>query len=90
MERNCYPDFEAGEGALSWEGRKRTTDGKKGVATKRDDEDGRRERKREGRKKLGHYDKVSSCSAAARLQNIWNTSAGWKILQEIRAKGEEW
>lgn len=27
-EHNWYPDFKAGEGALSWEGRKRTTDGK--------------------------------------------------------------
>ena len=38
---------------------------------------------REG-KKTGKYDKVSSCSAAARLQHIWNASASWKILQEIR------
>lgn len=80
---------------MSWEGRKRTTDGKReGVAAKRDDEEGRKERKREERKELGKYDKVTSCSAAARLQHIWNTSSSWKILQEIREKGggvvKEW
>lgn len=39
-------------------------------------------REREERKELGKYDKVISCSAAARLQHIWNTSVSWKILQE--------
>lgn len=29
MKRNWYPGFKAGVGALSWEGTKRITDGKK-------------------------------------------------------------
>lgn len=44
------------------------------------------------KKELGKYDRVTSRSAAARLEHIWNASVNWKIL-EIREEGvrrEEW
>lgn len=44
-----------------------------------------KERKREEKgREVGKYDKVTSCSAAARLEHIWDTSVSWKILQEIK------
>lgn len=49
-----------------------------------DYEEGRKGREREERKELGTCDNVSSCSAAASLQHIWNASGRRKILQEIR------
>lgn len=51
-------------------------------------EGGEEKGKRGERKELGKYDKVTSCSAAARLPHIWSTSLSWKILQEIREKRE--
>lgn len=76
MTHNWYPDFKTGVEALSWEGRQRTTDGKE-----------REKSPMETRmRKILACDKVADCSAAARLQHIWNTSASWKILQEIREK----
>lgn len=87
MTHNWYPDFKTGVEALSWEGRQRTTDGKE-----------REKSPMEARmRKILACDKVTDCSAAARLQHIWNTSASWKILQEIikkrwgvGGKGEWW
>lgn len=86
MRHNWYPDFKAGVGLLSWGGRKRTTDGK--AREHPPNETIRMEGKEEKRKEVGRCDKVSSCSAAARLPHIWNASVSWKILQERRI-GEE-
>lgn len=50
----------------------------------------RRQGARKERKELGKYDKVTSCSAAARLKNIWNTSASRKILEITEGGLEGW
>lgn len=92
MKHNCYPDFKAGVGVLSREGDGWQLMEKRGSSRQMRLWGGKEGKEKRG---LGKCDKVTSCSAAARLQHIWKASVSWKILQEIKEEGrwerrEEW